>query len=498
MCKVADKAAANGDYERAAELYLQVLEENPDTEFGDSALNNAAVAYEEIKRFESASRLYERLVNEYPDSTLADTALFRVGLNAERFFDFDKAITSYLRLVEKYEDSDRRADATYNAALALENTQQYEKAARQYQRYCKLFPERDDAPDVCFRAGGVYEKMGAPKRVVGTYRNFIRKYRGVEEHQDRVVEANLKIAQAFEELGQQRRAKRYYGRTVDAFAKAESESAAKYAARAKFAIVEQAFDEYREIQIKGGSRRQKRLLKRKAKRLQEVEKKYREVLEFKQVDWSLAALFRIGQLYQDLSESLLDAPCPPDVKGAARSMGMTELEVCGEYRLVLEERAINVEEKAVARFEATIEQAKNFKVANDWTRKTRVALNRLRRSMWPLQKEAKTHVEAVAVGTPAFVNQKGLALAGPDAANGADGGDNAPGEKLAEGEAEQDGGTQSGDSTDAAGEKLAEGEAEQDGGTQSADSPDAASGTETADGEAAGPSPSGTQEASAP
>ena len=84
--------------------------------------------------------------------------------------------------MKDYPNSESRADAFYNVAFALEQMQQYKKAAKQYLRYCDVFPDRDDAPEVCFRAGEVYEKMNDPKRVLSTYKNFIKRYAKNELH----------------------------------------------------------------------------------------------------------------------------------------------------------------------------------------------------------------------------------------------------------------------------------------------------------------------------
>ncbi|MBI3179910.1 MAG: tetratricopeptide repeat protein [Deltaproteobacteria bacterium] len=400
MFKIAEDLAQKGEHEKAAELYLKLLAENPQNQFADSALNNAAVAYEQVKRYDSASKLYERLLADHPRSPLADNALFRIGLNAERFFDFEKAIAIYQRLDKEYPKSARRADALYNAALSLENTQNYERAAQEYARYCKLFPEREDAPEVCFRAGQVYEKMGDAKRVAASYEAYIQKYRKNATHSDHVIHAHLKAAQAYDKLKKPRDAAKHYDLAVKAHQRANAAKAAVYAAEAQFQLVEREFEQFKKITISGNGKAQQKLLKRKAEVLKKVEGQYMAILSFKQIDWTLASLFRVGQLYQNFTETILAAPCPPDVRKTARKIGASADEVCEEYRVILEERAATVEDKAVQAYEKTVEEARNLQVANVWTQRTLVALNKLRRASWPLQKEAKAFIDEVALSPP--------------------------------------------------------------------------------------------------
>ncbi|MEL6546984.1 MAG: tetratricopeptide repeat protein, partial [Myxococcota bacterium] len=410
MFKIADELAASGQYEKAAETYLSLLDENPENEFADSALNNAAVAYEKVQRYDSASRLYESLVKQHPKSPLADNALFRVGLNAERFFDLEKATQNYLELIKKYPKSTRRADAIYNAALALENTQRYDEAATQYQRYCKLFPDRDDAPQVCFRAGAVYEKMGEPRKVITTYNTFIRKYKKNPTHADRIVEAYLKLAKASSEVRKEREARKAYRDAVAVYQKSKNPAATPFAAEAQFQLVELEYEKFKKVQITGNTKQQKRGIEKKAKMLKEIESSYGKILGFKQVDWTMASLYRVGNLYQNFADSIIQAPCPKEIKAQARSLGMTKEEVCDEYRILLEEQSFTIEDKAVAAYETTITKARELQVKNDWTKKTLVALNKLRRAQWPLQKDAKLFVDSEPVASPPMLSPDGSGL----------------------------------------------------------------------------------------
>jgi hypothetical protein len=99
------------------------------------------------------------------------------------------------------------------------------------------------------------------------------------------------------------------------------------------------------------------------------------------------------------------------VKKQARKMGATADEVCEEYRVLLEEKSSNIEDKAVQAYETTINKAREFQVANAWTKQTLQALNKLRRAEWPLQKDAKVYVDEVAIGPPPPIGAERQAVA---------------------------------------------------------------------------------------
>ncbi|HLT35542.1 MAG TPA: tetratricopeptide repeat protein, partial [Enhygromyxa sp.] len=119
-----------GQFEAAADRYVALVNQAPDDPNADNALNNAAVAYENIGRFDSASKTYERIYTTYKPcsspklaegekcSEFADYALLRTAYNHSRFFEFEEAVADYLVLATAvdYEKSEHRLTALRGAA----------------------------------------------------------------------------------------------------------------------------------------------------------------------------------------------------------------------------------------------------------------------------------------------------------------------------------------------------------------------------------------------
>ena len=170
-----------GQYKKAAEEYIRLVQENPKNKYADKALYNAAVAYEKTRRFESATKTYERIYKEHPDSPFVEDALYQVGLNSDRFYDYDKAIDTLLMLVEQFPNSVNRADALFRAAMRQEHQRKYLKAALNYERYARLFPSRQDTGQTYFQAGEIYKKLKDPENESRIYRRFVQEY-GETQH----------------------------------------------------------------------------------------------------------------------------------------------------------------------------------------------------------------------------------------------------------------------------------------------------------------------------
>ncbi len=380
--------------EKGAEEYVRLLDDDPNREFADAMAYNAALSFEKARRPLRAAELYERLYKTYPNSQYAAEGLFRVATKSEQAFEFEKAIEAYQLLVKKYPDSERRVDAQINAALALEGLQRYDQAAREFERFATLFPQRDDAASVFYRASILQKKRKKYDEEIKVLRRFISKYRGDRKQNHRVVEAYVRIADIqfvkFEKAKKARDkkylrtlAEKEWKNALTAFRNSPNDPTARYyAAKASFLLSNMKFLDYEGVRIKANKgKKQAEELVSKSKELAKLETEYKQVIStYKQAEWSLAALYRIGGLYDDLQKKIFSAPCPDDVRK------IDEI-ACDEYISLLEDKAYAIEEKAVNAYRIAHEKALEFKLSNQWTKKTLEALNLLRPADYPIEKD---------------------------------------------------------------------------------------------------------------
>jgi TolA-binding protein len=364
----------------AAAEFVRLVDDDPKGKNSDKALNNAAACYTWSNRPLSAGKIYERIVKEYSQSDFADQALFLMAGSAEGSYQYQRAIDNYMRLVDDYKDSKFRADSLYNAALALEGDQQYLKAARAYERYAKLFPKRDDAAENFYRAGIVLEKEKAWNKVISLFGRFVRTYRKNAKQREKIVMAQLKIAQARRQKGDEKLARKGFVETIKLYKKYNLEAggkAAEAAAHASFNMADFALKTYEKITFAVPPKRLKKTLKKKAEFLKNMEQKYQEVFSYKRVQWTLAAYYRLGYLYENFAQVLVEAPCP---------RGLNE-EECDLYKGKLMDFSEAPIRKAVSAFELTMEKSKQFKFVNEWTKMAYRSLNKFEPLQYPLQKE---------------------------------------------------------------------------------------------------------------
>lgn len=388
--KLADQLFQLGQYEEAARKYIQLVDEEPRHEFADKALNNAAVAYEKTHRFDSALKLYERIFREYPASSLADAALFRVAVNAENSYDFDKAVTNYQRLVKDYPKSKDREAALFNAARLLEGLQRYREAASAFLRYASLFPKAEDAPRNQYRAALILEKQEDWRGAIRALEEFITRYASQSAQVELVVEARKRIGDAYQKLGNAKEAQRAWARAADEFDRRKLKPdthpiAANAAAASRFQLAEAEFQKFDRLKIGGRGSALERSFTAKRNAVKAVNTAYSRVYPYKQLEWTLAALYRQGYALERFATTIIETPVPPDVKRLGE-------EAVVAYQDLLAEQTTALEDKAVESYAATLTEARKHRISNEWTRRTLEALNRFRPSEYPLLKEPKVAI----------------------------------------------------------------------------------------------------------
>jgi cellulose synthase operon protein C len=386
--KLADELMQKGEFEQAAKKYTELVEEEPRHEFADKALNNAAVAYENTRRFDSALKLYERIYQDYPKSKLADAALFRVAVNAENSYDFDKAVVSYQKLVKEYPSAKDREAALFNAARLLEGQQRYPEAAAAFTRYSELFPLAEDAPKNHYRAALILEKQGDSAAQLRALDAFVRKYSPRKDTSELLVDARRRIGDAFRKLGKHRDARKAYDEAALEFDRRklvpeQNPVAAEAAAQARFQWAEYEFKAFDALKIGGRNDKElKSSFDRKRAGVKKVNDAYGKVFAYKRLEWTLAALFRRGFALERFASTIIETPIPTDVQ----KLGETAVI---QYQDLLAEQTTALEDKAVESYAATLAEAKKNLLSNEWTKKTVESLNRFRPLEYPVLKEAR-------------------------------------------------------------------------------------------------------------
>jgi hypothetical protein len=250
--------------------------------------------------------------------------------------------------------------------------------------------------DALWQAVLVRQKANDTRQMVETIQTFIREYGQLPANNLRVLEGMIMIADYHDGRNDRRQSARWFEDTLNEFERRGEQPAspaAFYAGKAQFMLSEHKFEKWVALQIRGNLRQQERLLKEKIEGQQALQQEYTKVMAYGNLEWTMAANFRIGSLLQQFAAALYEVPIPFEE-------GTEHYDV---YQEQLEDLAIPLEETAIARYEQTIARARQDLIVNEWTKRTLAELNTFKPAEYPLYKEERSFIYTRKVtGIPYF------------------------------------------------------------------------------------------------
>lgn len=380
-----DKYAEAGKYEQAATFYLRVPKETMDQRVSATAMMNAGVMFEKAKLPEKAADIYLDLAEKYGGAApeVAEKAAFSAGVVYEKIIYYDRAAKAYELVVKNFGKGAKAPDALFDAAVLRQALGQNKEAIAHYEEYAKKYRERKDAPDVAFNIGVVYENSGDEGHAYNAYAEYTRIYRSTGK---RLVEAYTRSGKMSLKLGQTKRAKEDFLLAQKLWKSATGKDKVEgkpWAAEARYNEGELIFREYEKVTLDVKPKDLERALKAKTKLLGEAEKVYTSVVDYNDLKWATAALFRVGQVYDGFAEALATA-------GGKPPAGLTPDQIQA-YQDGINGYVVNIQDKAVELFSAGYSKAIQMQVYDEYTAKIREALGRLASKKFPPEREARQH-----------------------------------------------------------------------------------------------------------
>ena len=399
---------ANKNHGATADALMAFYKEFPESTENPRVLNNASIYYHTANRIKDAMATREILVNDAkfgPKTKYYYDQLGGLAYDYETIANFSKAADLYEKMFQLYpkerdaaaDDEKKLAittkakDAIFSAAVFRKAMGEWEAAVSNYKQFIAEFPDEERVTDVKLTIGRTYEENERWKDAAGVYYAFYTQA-GPDTGMDYTYFARLHYAQALEKQGQDAKAKAIYEETVKAYAKfmeagGEPGAYTEFVAEMMFRLAQPKFDEYMKAVIggvrPGASKKQEDKqvgdsLKAKAALFRETEKLYTDVLKTGAGEWGLASLVKLGQVYENMSQSLLTSHVPSYLTSEQAEM----------YRMAMEDQAFPQQEKAVAAYKAALDKAYELTLYNSDTALANKKLGELRPNDFPgLQEE---------------------------------------------------------------------------------------------------------------
>jgi cellulose synthase operon protein C len=414
--KLVNQLEARQEFAKAAEAYLNFVQEFPKSEMADTALRNAYIDFFRGHMLDRSIEVRKRLITQYPKSPHTPLAIFSIAEDLAAIADFDDSANWFERYANAYEKStgkraaapSRRAKkgkdakdakggepdkaaqvweeskaqiALFNAATFREGLGQHKAALKNREHYLDLWPESKDAESIQMSIADLYEKMGAYGKAIKALEEYERKN---GKDPAKVMMAEGKVAAIYEKTRRPRDAVRvnqrllsYYEKQPKRIKTGMDERALDAVGKASYQSNEDEFKKFAAIKLKWGrlpspEREFKEGLKAKAKGLEQIQKLYTQTVNLKSGDPAICALYKIGLAYDNFVHSLVNAPMP---RGAPEELQQA-------IRAELETQALPVKDKAAEAFTAAVMKSHELDLVNDCSNK---ALAQLRETYRPQQ-----------------------------------------------------------------------------------------------------------------
>ncbi len=412
-----------GDPKDIGQRYAAFVKEFPKSKYVMVGLYNSIVNFDKSNLLEKSIHWAEKTLAEYKDFKISDEDLeeskkdgaelpkpedirekvtFLLASFYERLAQFEKSASLYEEYAKTYPKGPKKADAVFNAGLFREGLGELDKAIANFEQYTKEFPNKEDAAAITWRIGLILlEKKKDIPAAEKHFASYAKAFGGKNAAMG--LCADFKVTQALLKQGKEKDARASYDGLIKAYAKlpdAEKQKACplEAAAMASFNLLEPSFNSYMAIKLEGSDKQMKDALIKKLDQIKDLQAKYTAVLGIGQGDYGIASLYRIGAMYQDLSQQMFATPCPKKL----------DEDQCAIYQAALQEQGFPLEEKAIEAYDKALQKAYELGLYNDWLAKTQEAMKAYEPQRFPDVHENELIASEAVFEVPGLAPQKAV------------------------------------------------------------------------------------------
>lgn len=363
----------------AAEEYIRLAKQYPNSNYASAALYNAAFIYENNNRPLEAIEVYTSLMIKYPNTKFGANAYYRIAVNYEYQLEFDKALETYLKIVSKFNKGQTVNDSYYNIARLYRANNDFAKAATNLIAYYKIETNIKEKNLALLQAAKLYERMNENNKAIDIYNQYIKNN---SKDLDAVLESLVLIGRLYVEIKDFSKANYHFNKAIKYFKDSGSPTntmAKHFVAEANFRSLEIKVSEYEKIKIGTNSAKMEKIYSEKDTIYNELMKNFIDIVVLGSAEWSVASLYMLGYLSQNFANFLYEAPIPKEINSE---------DLIQEYQTQLQMKAMPYEDTAIENYEKCIKEAARLKIINEWSKKARYSLSTLKADEYKVEKEA--------------------------------------------------------------------------------------------------------------
>lgn len=359
MFKLALAYERKKEHEKSALAFIDFQKTFPGDASADNALYNASLNYFRIAKIEEAVGVSRLLLNTYPKSSTRPDVLASMGETHESMGQFEEASQYYMNLAREFPKDKRSADALYNAGLLRKGLHDNDGAVRLFTTFVNTYGKDKQVLDAEYEIAALEERRGNYTAAVKTYERIASRTKGSP---DKTIWAEAKVADiTYHKLNSTAGTKlldKLQKRLIAKDAPAAFE-ARQLVSAAIFKSLEQPFAEFKQVQIASAEEINTQAQK-KQQRLEFLAKSYQGIVELGNAEFTVASLYRLGEMHENFSNALFHIPPP---------RGSTQVQA-DKFKSEIEKSAFPLKEEGNKYFETAYKRSQEVETFSSWTKKT--------------------------------------------------------------------------------------------------------------------------------
>jgi len=383
--KQGEGLSTKGDHAGAAAAYLRAAKEFPKDERASKAAVNAVIEARTAADLGLAQTAADLALNQHKNTPEAALAAWNVSEGLRAAGLLSEAAGYDERLVREYPKDTHARDAAFNAVVTRTALGDYDFAVKDANLYLEKFgsSNADDADEVTFLLGQAHEKAKKYSEAAKLYGSYSIKAKNM----DHKIEALVRLAEVNVQLKNEKAAAEALKSAVklgQVNAKTLKEGKV-HAAHARYLQGDRVVAAYDAVTLDASGDELKKRLDKKKDLLKEAGTIFADCAKMGSGEWTTAALYRIGYVFEGFATSLKKAQPPSSAKPE-------EIE---KFHEIVDPIAEQFTEKAIDAYENGWKKAIELKIFNRWTGEMRAALSRLNDVEYPPLRETGLDVRSI-------------------------------------------------------------------------------------------------------
>lgn len=279
----------------------------------------------------------------------------------------EAAIRKFREVADYFSDSKYAPHALFNLGLAAMRTERWQEANDAFADAEKGLKGKD-IWDARFQQMLCLEELKAWKPLLALSRRFLKKAKLTVTQR---VETRVREGMALYHLGQLARAERKLEAGLSDYRENNaipSLQRNQYVSQAQYLIGEMYRGLFDHIRFQLPVEKMKRDLTDKSAFFLKAQRSYLRCVRFSHPNWSVAAGFQLGKLYEDFYDDMMEAEIPPDLDDDDKTVYFNELKAHIKPLVV---RSIEIYERNIA-------MSDRLGQTGEWKKKTTKRLDRMR------------------------------------------------------------------------------------------------------------------------